>query len=477
MRFDLIESAYEEGESYNSKESLPLKRKSFPLGGFTAYLTEYGHSDLAAHTSIMLFNKTSPLGNAVDIISQKISSLIPQVTIKGKDEVVSGHPVEALLEQPNADSTRNEFLYRMAAFYLITGNSYLSASGPVNREPSEVSNVYPQTVVDVQPDAVDGLASFFTVQTQSHGLVYTREEVESRFRYYWRDEAELWQIKRFNPNAGLLTGQTPISPILPEIDWYNQSSTHNISLLKRGARPSGILMISPGSGSTSEEIELLTDDQYERLRAQFDQFVGSANSGRPFIVEAGGDVDWKDLLTTNRDMELQAGRQDVRMAIYNQFGVPLPLVLAERQTFSNMDTANDQLYDNAVLPLADRLFGELNLFLMPRYRNGDRFTLTYDKSNIPALESRRTREVKEKGTTGIYTINELRTIAGMEALDEGGDMIYRPASMVPIAQDQYTDDQFSEPQKANRKRFREIMMAKGYSEEKISEMSRVLGLK
>ncbi len=476
MRFDLVESTYKECESYDRKATLPLKKKSFPLGSFTGYLTEYGHSDLAAYTSIMLFNKTSPLGNAVDIISQKIASLTPQVTVKGKNkEVVSDHAVEALLEQPSADSTRNEFLYRMSAFYLITGNSYLSASGPVNREPLEISNVYPQTVVDIQPDAADGLASFFTVQTQSHGLIYQREEVDSRFRYYWRDEAELWQTKRFNPNAGMLAGQTPISPILPEVDWYNQSSTHNISLLKRGARPSGILMISPGS--TDADVELLTDAQYERLRAQFSQFVGSANSGRPLVVEAGGDVDWKDLLTTNRDMELQSGRQDVRMAIYNQYGVPLPLVLAERQTFSNMDTANDQLYDNAVLPLADRLFGELNLFLMPRYKNGDRFTLTYSKSDIPALEARRTREVKEKGTTGIYTINELRTLAGMESLDSGGDMLYRPASMVPISQDQYTADQFSEPQKASRKKFREIMLAKGYSEEKIAEMSTVLRLK
>lgn len=464
------------------KKSPELKKKSFfPLGIFSDYLTSYGHSDLAAHVTIQLFIQTAPLANAVDVLTSEFASLKPIVKEKkgDKEEIVNDHPVLELLEEPNADSTGTEFMYRICAFYLITGNSYLTATGDVRREPLELFCRGPQQISDIRPDEKDGLASVFTVQTYSTQLDYKREENAERFRYYYLEEAELWQIKNFNPNNGALTGLTPVSAILPEIDWYNMSSTHNVSLLKRGARPSGILMIGPASSSNQLQPgeNVLTEDQYARLKEQLQEFSGPSNSGKRLIVDADAEIKWESLLTTNQEMDFLAGRKDTRETIYAKYRIPLPFIATERQTFSNMQTANEQLYDNGVLPLANRLFQELHNFLMPRYKHSEKLRLTYDESAISALNGRKTREVKEKGSTGIYTINELRTLDGMEPLDEGGDMIYRPASMVPIAQDQYVADQFSEPQKTSKKRFREIMLSRGYSEDKIRKMSVDLGLK
>ncbi|MGD8501302.1 MAG: phage portal protein [Phycisphaerales bacterium] len=460
------------------KKTPGLRRKSFPLGMFADFLAEYGHSDLAAYASILLFDKTAPLSSAVDILSSEVSSLTPIIKEKknGKEEIVKEHPVLDLLKNPNADSTGVEFLYQLCAFYAITGNSYLAATGPVNREPLELFSIYPQTVVYIEPDAWDGLAASFTVQTGTDSLIYKRQDAQRRFRFYYRDEAELWQIKRFNPNAKALVGQTPISGILAEVDWYNLSSTHNVSLLKRGARPSGILLVGPGD-SGGKGGQLLTEPQYERLKEQFRLFSGAANSGKSLILDIDAKLKWENLLTTNQEMDFMGGRKDTRQTIYLQYKIPLPFIASERQTFSNLQSANEQLYDNAIIPLADRLFEELNIFLMPRYKRSEKLRLTYDKSSIPALQARKTREVKERGETGIYTINELRTMSGAEALDEGGDMLYRPASMVPIAQDQYVADQFSQPQKTSKARFREIMLSKGYPEEKIERMANDLRLK
>lgn len=450
-----------------------LTKSYFPLGGFVDFLVSYGHTDLAAYAAIALYCKTSPLWSAVDIICQEVASLAPVVKEMKSDGIAGDHPVLELLESPNADSGLWEFLYFAAAFYLITGNSYLSATGDVNKPPLELRPVYPQAVNAI-PNSWDGRASVFSLQANSATLDFKRTEIGKRWRFYYKDEAEFWQIKRFNPIQGELYGQTPISSILPEIDWFNAASVHNVSLLKRGARPSGILMNNTARGKVTGEP--LTDDQFQRLKEQLGRFQGEANAGKPMFFE-GPWLEWKDLLTSNRDMDFTEGRRNVRKAIYTQYRIPLPLIEGERQTFSNMESANDQLYDAAVLPAADRIFGELNLLLMPRYKDRGKLLLTYDESRIPALKRRKTGEVKEKSETGIYTINELRTIAGMEALDEGGDMLYRPASMVPVSQDQYTDDQFSEPQKTSKKDFRRILLRKGYSEEKIEEMASVLRLK
>jgi len=429
-----------------------LVRKSYvPLGAFSEYLTTYGHHDLAAYATVSLFDQTAPLSSAVDILSSEFSSLKPIVKEKkgDKEEIVSGHPVLDLLKRPNADSTGSEFLYRLAAFYLITGNTYLTASGDVRREPLEIYGPWPQQISYIQPDDKDGFAAVFNLETQSGGMAYKRDEIGGVFRYYFEDWSELWQVKRFNPNKSMLVGQTPVSAILPEIDWYNLSSTHNVSLLKRGARPSGILTLTAGKASEEEGGDVLTEDQYKRLVEQFQtKFAGASNSGKPVVFDIPDrEASWETLLTTNQEMDFISGRRDTRETIYVQYKIPLPFISSSRQTFSNMETANDQLYDNGVLPLADRLFEELNLFLLPRYKRSENLTLTYDESAISALNNRKTREVKEKGETGIYTINELRTMAGMEKLDEGGDMLYRPASMVPISRDRYTDDQFDEPQK------------------------------
>lgn len=462
---------------FKRKKSIVREKKSFfPTGDFIDFLVNYGHTDLAAYATIDLYNKTAPLWNCVDIISVEFSSLSPVVKDKNNNnEIVNDHPVLTLLENPHTDMSKNEFLYSFCAFFLITGNSYTAATGDIYKEPKELSIVYPQTI-QITPCQRDGFALEFISQTTTGSTIFKRDETRRRFRYYYNEDAELWQIKRFNPNLDILSGQTPVSSILPEIDQYNYSSIHNVSLLKRGGRPSGVLLSNTSRGSDGK-VNTMTDDQFSRLKEQTNKYlVGAQNAGRILLAE-GPDLDYKDMMTSNRDMDYIKGRQDVRHTIYNQYHIPLPYIHAARQTFANMSVAEEQLYDNAVLPVANRLFGELNLFLMPRYKDGDRFFLTYDDSKIEALQRRKTREVKEKQETGIYTINELRTLAGKEALDDGGNMIYRPASFVPVSEDQYTDDQFSTPQKTSKKRFSEIMLKKGYNLDKVEEMVSILGLR
>jgi hypothetical protein len=114
--------------------------------------------------------------------------------------------------------------------------------------------------------------------------------------------------------------------------------------------------------------------------------------------------------------------------------IPLPLVQAENMTYSNYESATLKLYDNAVIPTANRLFSELSYMLLPRYPNTENLMLAFEEGEVLALEPRRNEQLKILKDLGIFTINQLRDKVGAKPLD-GGDVIYGPSMNVPIATD------------------------------------------
>ncbi len=440
---------------------IPQLQKTHPTGtsslrsqsfvGFFDFL-EGANRDLQAHIAIKYYTLAAPVATGIDILSGEYADLEPRVFNKKTKEFVD-HPVLQLLNKPNADSTYTEFATRLAAFLLIAGDSYILASGPVSRPPLEIAVANPSDIT-LQQDGNDGLLGTIQFNADVISAFFKREEVDRRFRFFNRDKtAEAWQIKTFNPrfSASNLGGLSPLQPIMAEIEQYLESSNHNLSLRKRGARPSGVFTSA----------YQLTDDQFERLKEQIDRwYSGSNNAGRPILAENG--TTYTDAMINNRDMDFLNLKKEVTLAIYSRLRIPLPIVSTDNMTLANMESSKLSLYDNATMPLANRLFQELTNFLMPRYRAPDELVITFDPSQVQALIIRKAQEVKLRKETGVNTINELRTRLGDESLD-GGDVLLRPATLVPIAVDQFTEDQFNTPP---REKFIQILQAQKNSDGK-----------
>ena len=73
-----------------------------------------------------------------------------------------------------------------------------------------------------------------------------------------------------------------------------------------------------------------------------------------------------------------------------------------------------------------------------------KYKLAIDKTTIGALEERKLANVKGHGEAGVFTINEIRAIAGKEAV-ENGDIIYQPQNLIPVGTDRYTQDNREAP--------------------------------
>ena len=124
-----------------------------------------------------------------------------------------------------------------------------------------------------------------------------------------------------------------------------------------------------------------------------------------------------------------------------QYNVPLPLITTDAQTFDNYKEAKLALFDDAILPLADRVFAGLSAFLLPRYSlDSAKYQLTYDVDQITALVMRRNNELKLLKELDIFSDNEIRGRMSNTEDYEGGDIHYKLANLIPVGEDLENDE-------------------------------------
>lgn len=399
-------------------------------GGFTP-----DNTVINARRAMQYYTSVAPIATAVGILAKEVASITPVLYNKKSEEFVYEGEVLSLLEHPNAVFSREAFMRALAGYFSLTGNAYVIATGTVTKPALELYLVKPDTI-EIMPNREDGFPQTYRVNLSNGVATYTRQEVDGGFRYYNGSEQELWHIKNFNPQYSTdnLYGASDLCGIYYEIEQYLNSNIHNLAMLRNGARPSGAL--------TSKSN--VSQDQVDRIRGELrNQHAGATNAGRMLFFE-GGDFEFIDFVKSNRDMDYLNNKKDVAISIYNQLGIPLPLVSPEQMTLDNYGGAKLSLYDNRVLPLTSLLYNELTLFLMPRYKTKD-LVLDYDDGMIAALEPRRNDEITKKRESGVLTINEIRKLFGYETIGAEGDVLYQPMALVPVGTDKYTQDNPKKP--------------------------------
>lgn len=399
----------------------------FNTSNFYEFLLQSEWGQVSAYQAIKFYDRIAPLATGIDMLSDEFATLEPILFDDSSKKFVKKDPVYNLLRRPNPNADRDLFFRQYAAYYEMTGNAYLMATGNPGRPPLEIF-VIPSQCVTIMGNLKDGMPEQYTVSSFYGGVtVYNRRETNDTMRFIDdTNTRELYHIKDFNPNTNInnMYGQSRLSAIYMELEQHYHSSKHNLSLLKKGARLSGAL-VTDG---------ILTEDQYGRLQKQIELFYqGSDNAGRIMLGEGG--LKFNEMSINNKDMDFRKLKNDVTSAIYTRLKIPLALISPDHMTMSNMDSARLNLYDMAVLPLADRLYSELTKMLRPRYGWNIDLIFRYDQEAIPALQARRNEELKTKKQINVNTTNEFRHMMGYDPLDDGGDFVWQPNTMVPMTDD------------------------------------------
>lgn len=418
---------------WGRKQHIPIETKSSTkvlglseeLGSFL----KFGATGTAVTpTSAMnLYNKSSAVSIPIGYIAEAFASINP--VLKDGTEIITDHPVLDLLQSPSPFYTQDLFFENLAKNYLITGETELIAVGNVNRPPLELQPINPKNVT--VNEGQGGLATSMIVSGETLMGAYNLEKRGRRIRYVRGNLSELKQIRNYSTrDNSLIRGQSPLVSASAEARQHIEGNNHNVSLLINGGKVSLVFHFD----------EDLNDDDFEATKQRvMDQYAGPQKAGT-IGVTSGGKLSIEELGINNKDMDFANLQEMARQAVAMQYKFPLPLLSTDASTFNNYKEAKAALYDDAVLPLADRIFGGLSDFLLPRYgMDPARVRLTYDMDQITALSSRRNEELKLRRELNLETLNELRTMIGREPA-ANGDTILVPATMVPLGTDLFTDD-------------------------------------
>jgi HK97 family phage portal protein len=351
---------------------------------------------------------------SVNIIATAVAG-IPWRAYKRKGTAVKGaevesHPLLDLLAKPNEDMAGPAFMERYVAFLLIAGNSYVQALRPMTR------NAPPLQLEVLRPDRMkvvpgtNGRAGGFQYAIGNEKMPLDRADVLHSKLFHALDD---WY------------GLSPLAVASLAVDIHNAGQEWNLALLQNSGRLPGFF-VTP---------QRLGEVQYSRMLQQLlDRYTGSRNAGLPGLLEQN--LDWKPSGMPPSDMEWGALSREEGRLIAVALGVPSELLSdATNKTYSNFKEARASLYTETVLPLMDRIAGDLNGWLPSMYP-GAPIMLAYDRNDIEALQEDRDAVFRRVNGANFMTVDEKRAAVGLEpyepSTDEPGGVIVLPSNFATL---------------------------------------------
>jgi HK97 family phage portal protein len=314
----------------------------------------------------------------------------------------AAHPLLDLIARPNPRQDGAAFLESVASHLLLSGNAYVEAVSLGGAAGDNVRELYA-----LRPDRMkvvpgpDGWPSAFD---------YTVAGATVRFEQN-APQPPILHLTLFNPLDDYY-GLSPLEAAAVAVDTHNAAARWNKALLDNAARPSGALVYAGPEGA------VMADAQFERLKKELaDQYQGTANAGRPLLLEGG--LDWKAMSLSPKDMDFMEAKHSAAREIALAFGVP-PMLLAipGDNTYSNYQEANRVFWRGTVLPLANRIGAALTQWLAPGFGSG--LALVVDADRIEALSADRAALWERVTKAPFLTVNEKRNAVGYGAI-AGGD--------------------------------------------------------
>lgn len=322
---------------------------------------------------------------------------VPWLYFDGRNERPD-HPLASLLRDPNPLESSADLFEQLYGFLLVSGNAYAEAVR-VDGVPRELYALRPDRMTIV-PGA-RGWPEAYEYNVDGRKLRYPVSD----------DQRPILHVRLFHPLNDYY-GLSPMEAAANAIDVHNAAMGWNKALLDNGARPSGALVYNGPPGVS------LTTEQFERLKTELEEsFQGTANAGRPLLLEGG--LDWKALSVSPRDMDFIEAKAAAAREIALAFGVPPLLIgLPGDNTYSNYSEANRAFWRQCVLPLAQRVAAHMARWLGPDF--GTPPSIELDLDAIAALSEEREALWQRVGVADFLTRDEKRAATGYGSAPQSG---------------------------------------------------------
>jgi len=333
--------------------------------------------------------QTNPIVyRAVRMIAEAAAS-VPLLLYDGGKELAD-HPLLRLMATPNPRDSGAVLREALFGYLLVSGNAYLEAVSD-SKQVRELYALRPDRM-RVVPGA-DGWPAGYEYQVGGQAV---------QFDQHAAPVPQILHLTLFHPLNDHY-GLSPMEAAAASIDIHNAAGGWNKALLDNAARPSGALVYAGPPGAT------LGAEQFERLKSELEaSFQGSANAGRPLLLEGG--LDWKPLSLTPKDMDFMEAKAAAARDIALAFGVPPMLLgLPGDNTYANYAEANRIFWRQTVIPLASRIADSIAHWLSPVY---GAVKLQPDLDRIDALSQEREALWSRLGKANFLNVDEKREAVG-----------------------------------------------------------------
>ncbi len=312
-------------------------------------------------------------------------------------EELIDHPMSLSIKRPNKYEGKVAFLHKMM------GHLDLGGEAIIHMNASKGGELIEQTLL--RPDRVT--LTLNSEQTEIITYDYSCGGVVEHYK-----PAEIVHIKYFNP-ADDFRGLAPIAVAAKAIAQHNASKDYNIGLMMNGCRPTGVLKTA----------DSLTDDQYDQLRKEVEQkYAGTANAGKPMILEGG--LEFQQIALSPEDMGWSMQQIMAAREICIVEGVPPELCGdVESKTYNSIGESRKALYTEAVLPVLELIKDGYNTW-MAQQKTFDGEYFDYNLDSIEVLHKDRrilwTYAINAYNA-GLLTKNEARESLQYKAVEDGDE--------------------------------------------------------
>jgi HK97 family phage portal protein len=324
-----------------------------------------------------------------------------------KGEPIEDHPAIALMERPNPNQSKRQFVRDFIMHYVLGGQAFGYALDPSGTGAKNPVQIYPfgANLMTPKPPATLGKVAGFVYKPKGQEIDLTADQV-------------FWFASPHPSN--LFDGLPGTKAADKSIDADNAWLTYIRDLNISGGIGAQVLVPNEGVTYTTEQQKTMKESFYAREKAKL------------MIASSRGEM--KPLGWSPKDLDTGMMEDKLVRSICVAYGFS-PILLGEAATFANYETARAQFYLETVLPLLDILYPALSMWLSMRF--GTPIQMKYDKDKIDALSV--VRRAKWAATGQAYrgdmliTLDEAREEIGYgsatddkDIQDVDGNTFYKP---------------------------------------------------
>jgi HK97 family phage portal protein len=322
------------------------------------------------------------------------------------------HPLATLIEYPHRYISRGTMITRIIQQLYLGGNALLHIVRGVMDAPLELEPLNPDVCRPI-PDEVDYLAGYsYRPRGSTRGEI--RIPARDIIHFQFPDPANpLWGMSPLRALGKILDAESDA------VSWWRNS------MLNRCTKD-GLLSFK----------RRLTKAQWREIWEQYQSQHGGSQNARGVMI-LGDDATFTPYSWSPAEFDFLNSRKFMRDEIISVMKVPPPIIgILTEATYANIKEARRIMWLDVNIPLLDLICEEFNRVLVPQF--GDRTTLrlTYDLSNVDALqrdylEKCQIAQILWRMGVPFNAINR-RLNLGFDDI-EGGDTGFLPSAVTPLA--------------------------------------------